>query len=1040
MNWRLLLGAAALVLGLAACGDSSEGGDALTCEGETVLCGGACADTSTDPRNCGACGTTCGAGEICDGGACALVCPAGQIACDGGCHDVSTSPDHCGECGNACGAGEACSAGVCAGGCPAGQTECAGGCFDTDTSRAHCGACGVECGDGESCTDGACVAACPGGQELCDGACFDLGSSREHCGACGVSCDAGEVCSNGACAPNCAQGQLECDGSCVVTATDPANCGGCRNACATGESCIDGSCEMVCAGGLTACGGSCADTRNDRNHCGGCGNVCGASEICSEGACVAACGGFAPTQCDDGCTNTEVDPLNCGACGTACGAGEVCSEGVCTGFCAPTLTECQDGACTSLQDDPNNCGGCGTVCTAATGALPVCAAGSCAAACAPGHGDCNGDLNASGGNGCEITFATDLDNCGACGIACPIPPNATRACDQGVCGIGTCQTGFENCDGNAINGCEIDTRSDDAHCGACGQGCNVDQFCSAGSCVDMVNADTCLSAPVLQAGTNTFRWFALGQDYITARPCGTLGNPSGPDLVFQYTPTFTGKAQVQFNNTTRAYAVVTQGTCDASTALACETQVSRVTPAFEVTANSTYFIHVVDSDSGTAVLPNPLTVTVTELDCATLAPTATVLSPENGATNPTLTGTFQVTFSNDLDTTKGSFTLTSNSGTTRTIPSSDPAVTWSNNGRTATIAAGDFAAGESITVTWTGLEDVVCAKPLPVAPWTVNMPVPACTPGQGGVVGATTTRIQLPFMPTTSLTDEQYILVDGDPNGWVYIGSSSKLYRVRKDGTGMPQDVIALGGMTASNYASIYEVARAGSDILVLKTQKTGTSGHIFRISADGGATFTNPEDVVTFPIAPGQTATGTNDWLTAFGANGSHVYALTFADEQETEIWTADLSEGTPATARLLGTFATDPHNYQFCTGAAVDAQYVYTTCRYGEPSSPYHIVKINRTTGAISPVGSVGLDHETMSDAIDWADLDGDGVADVLYQKADDDNARYVCSPHGTPYVDELLRWGSRTTNSKGLAYDRSLGVLWLYNDTTSELIKVQ
>jgi hypothetical protein len=40
------------------------------CTGETTRCGKRCVDTRTDPDNCGACGTSCGANAICDEGAC----------------------------------------------------------------------------------------------------------------------------------------------------------------------------------------------------------------------------------------------------------------------------------------------------------------------------------------------------------------------------------------------------------------------------------------------------------------------------------------------------------------------------------------------------------------------------------------------------------------------------------------------------------------------------------------------------------------------------------------------------------------------------------------------------------------------------------------------------------------------------------------------------------------------------------------------------------------------------------------------------------
>nr|PZN28579.1 MAG: hypothetical protein DIU78_02310 [Pseudomonadota bacterium] len=46
---------------------------------------------------------------------------------------------------------------------------------------------------------------------------------------------------------------------------------------------------------------------------------------------------------------------------------------------------------------------------------------------------------------------------------------------------GGCTDGYEDCDHTTLNGCETDTSSAFAHCGACGQSC--DGACSAGSCV-----------------------------------------------------------------------------------------------------------------------------------------------------------------------------------------------------------------------------------------------------------------------------------------------------------------------------------------------------------------------------------------------------------------------------------------------------------------------------------------------------------------------------------------------------------------------------
>jgi hypothetical protein len=43
---------------------------AATCEGTLACCGGFCADTRHDPRNCGSCGSTCGSTQFCTGTGC----------------------------------------------------------------------------------------------------------------------------------------------------------------------------------------------------------------------------------------------------------------------------------------------------------------------------------------------------------------------------------------------------------------------------------------------------------------------------------------------------------------------------------------------------------------------------------------------------------------------------------------------------------------------------------------------------------------------------------------------------------------------------------------------------------------------------------------------------------------------------------------------------------------------------------------------------------------------------------------------------------
>jgi len=82
---------------------------------------------------------------------------------------------------------------------------------------------------------------------------------------------------------------------------------------------------------------------------------------------------------------------------------------------------------------------------------------------------------------CDADTRSDPVHCGRCGNACPVRANAGVDCAVGVCGI-ICRPGFANCDGATENGCEVDTNTSAANCGACGRGCAGGQVCEFGRC------------------------------------------------------------------------------------------------------------------------------------------------------------------------------------------------------------------------------------------------------------------------------------------------------------------------------------------------------------------------------------------------------------------------------------------------------------------------------------------------------------------------------------------------------------------------------
>jgi hypothetical protein len=254
------------------------------------------------------------------------------------------------------------------------------------------------------------------------------------------------------------------------------------------------ACSPPCAAPTPYCNGNkvCVPCVMD-SHCP-MGQVCHA--VGTTGACVPGCTDdsrcAAPAKCCGGqCTDVTKDALNCGACGTACNATHAsasCTGGMCAaGMCRPGWADCnmdpKDGCEVKLDFDVNNCGACGTVCkipnaTAGCGPAPMGMSGCYLQACTYGFDDCNGDVK----DGCETSVTSDVKNCGGCGMVCPPVAHATVGCVNAVCGLISCQQGWSDCDGNAKNGCEVQTNSDIKNCGKCGAACGMGQVCINSSC------------------------------------------------------------------------------------------------------------------------------------------------------------------------------------------------------------------------------------------------------------------------------------------------------------------------------------------------------------------------------------------------------------------------------------------------------------------------------------------------------------------------------------------------------------------------------
>ncbi len=235
--------------------------------------------------------------------------------------------------------------------------------------------------------------------------------------------------------------------------------------------------------------------------------------------------GCDPTQ---GCLYAVNEGATCDADNNVCSGPDFCdATGACQAGppvpgCCLTSADCPNDACVQYQCDAstNLCQQSGaTTCTAPDACtVPLCdATAGCqfapivctppdqchVASCDPATGCYSVPVACSAGTcptlcGTQcVNTGSDPANCGACGQVCS-SNRVTATCAGGICS-GTCDPGYADCNGDKrTDGCETDLLNDPASCGACGAVCGTGTSCVAGTCTSPCPGGHC-STTVSQA-------------------------------------------------------------------------------------------------------------------------------------------------------------------------------------------------------------------------------------------------------------------------------------------------------------------------------------------------------------------------------------------------------------------------------------------------------------------------------------------------------------------------------------------------------------
>lgn len=222
-----------------------------------------------------------------------------------------------------------------------------------------------------------------------------------------------------------------------------------------------------------------------------------ARAVCVNNVCLIVSCNAPYADCDEqaanGCEANLESADHCGRCNTACKynhADGQCKDGRCSlGECDVSYDNCDNNAnngCEQKVDSLNDCGACNVKCDKPPHATAGCKDGACGVGtCDRGWGDCNGNA----ADGCEQPLDDRL-HCGSCDVRCELPHTEMAACENAHCVVKTCAKNFDDCNGAAEDGCEAQL-SKAGSCGGCGQSCDLPHTAAALCSLQSADA-TCL--------------------------------------------------------------------------------------------------------------------------------------------------------------------------------------------------------------------------------------------------------------------------------------------------------------------------------------------------------------------------------------------------------------------------------------------------------------------------------------------------------------------------------------------------------------------